>query len=351
MESTLLSLKGKTPGFDRINYPMLKNLPTNTKLILLQLLNSTFNTGIIPQQWKISTIIPIPKPKQDTNSLDGFRPISLIPCTAKLLEKIVATRITWFLIKNKLLSKNQVAFKPNKGTINALSYIDHLIASTLSHRNHLSVISIDFEKAFDRIGIHTIISQLKEWKLGQKIINFVHSFLSNRKIRIKVNNVHSHIKPLYNGIPQGSPLSVVLFQVATDKLNKIISNNQYFKHVIYADDLYIISKLSTHFNLQREIDTLFTSLDDWCNNTGAKISIPKTKCLHICKTKSCDINNIIIQGNHIETVESLRILGVIFNKSFTWSSHINNLKTSLQPRLNLIKCLAAKKVILTLRSA
>lgn len=343
IQSTLKSLKGKTPGFDKISYPILKNLPPNINKHLLQLFNLIFTTGIIPQQWKTSTIIPIPKPKKDITSVDGYRPISLIPCASKLLEKIIATRITWFLLKNQLLSNHQVAFKPNKGTLDALIYIDHITANTLSHKNHLSIISIDFEKAFDRGGIHTIIMQLKEWKFGPKIINFIYAFLTKRKIRTKVNKVFSSIKPLHNGIPQGSPLSVILFQIATNKLNKIISNNRFFKHVIYADDLYILSKHSNNVNLQDEIDNLFVSLNNWCNLTGAKISIPKTKCLHICKKKLCNNNNIVIQGNQIEFVDTLKILGVLFNRSFSWSSHIDNLKKALQPRLNLIKCLAAKR--------
>ena len=132
-------------------------------------------------------------------------------------------------------------------------------ASTLSHRNHLSVISIDFEKAFDRVGVHTIISQLKEWKFGKKIINFVFAFLSKRRIRVKVNNVYFSTKPLDNGIPQGSPLSVVLFQIATDKLNKIISYNTYVKHVIYADDLYLIYKHCQNIDIQNLVPVVLVA--------------------------------------------------------------------------------------------
>ncbi|XP_075157695.1 uncharacterized protein LOC142230962 [Haematobia irritans] len=310
---------------------------------LLQIYNTIFSTGIIPQQWKISTIIPINKPNKDKSVINGYRPISLIPCTSKLLEKIVASRISWFLLKHKFLSSQQVAFKPKKGTLDALTYIDHLTASTISHRGHLSILSIDFEKAFDRIGVHTIIEQLLEWKLGNKIVNYVFAFLTNRKIRVRVNNTYSSIMPLHNGIPQGSPLSVVLFQIATERLNRIISTHKYFKHVIYADDLYIVIKHKVNVDLQEEIDDLFTSIDDWCRSTGSKISFSKTKCLHICRKHMCLHTNFVIQNTEIETVNSLKILGVIFNKNFSWSSHIDHLKLSLQTRINLIKCLASSK--------
>lgn len=81
-----------------------------------------------------------------------------------------------------------------------MNYIDYLTASSLSQHSHNSIISVDFEKAFDRIGIHSIL---------------FYSFLTNRKIKIRVKNAYSTTENLNNGIPQGSPLSVILFKIAT----------------------------------------------------------------------------------------------------------------------------------------
>lgn len=91
---------------------------------------------------------------------------------------------------------------------------------------------------------------------------------------------------------------------------------------MYADDLYLICKHNKNINIQTEINSLFLYIDEWCVKTGTKISFNKTKVLHICKKKSCLNTNITIQNNLISNVNSLKILGVIFNKYYTWSSII-----------------------------
>ena len=334
LNSALISSTGKTPGLDNVQYDMLKNLPFNAKKHLVSLYNEIFNSSNIPQSWKTATCIPINKPNKPKNRVEGYRPISLISCTSKVLEKIITKRLTWFLQRNKLISHQQVAFKPGKGTLDALVYLDHKMATTISTRNHISIISIDFEKAFDRIGIHTILSQLMEWKVGPKILNFIKSFLTNRKIRVKVNGTLSKIRSLNNGIPQGSPLSVVLFQIATEKLNKIIIDNRFFSHCIYADDLYLIAKITETSIFEREFQKTINEINQWNNLSGGKISLQKTKILHVCNKKICSMPNIYINNNEIQYVENLKILGIIFNKKYKWSSHVESLKTSLNHRLN-----------------
>lgn len=225
--SCLHTVKGKTPGFDRISYEMLKNSPPALKTRLLSLYNNIFNTGIIPHTWKVASIIPLPKPNKDLTSTSGYRPISLLPCTGKILEKIIAKRLFWFLEKDDLVDNRQVAFKKGRSTLDALLHLDHFISSTLSERNHASILSLDFDKAFDRIGAHVVLNQLLKWKIGPKIFGFIKSFLSNRSFRIKYYNIYSKVYKLKNGIPQGSPLSVVLFSIAFNEISKIIDSFQY----------------------------------------------------------------------------------------------------------------------------
>ena len=289
----------------------------------------------------MSLCIPLLKPNKIKTLIESYRPISLISCLSKTLEKIVAKRLNWFLRKNKLISHKQVAFKPSKGTLDVILYIDHLTSASLSTGNHLSVVSIDLEKAFDKIGIHAILHQLLEWKVGPKILNYVKSFMLNRKFRVKVNGFLSDARPLHNGIPQGSPLSVVLFQIAMEKLNKIIEENRFFSHCIYADDIYLIAKIKDPNVFCNEFDTLFEQILKMNEFSGCKISQDKTKILHICNKKSCFPPDVFINNCKIQYVQNLNILGVVFSKNLKWSSHIDYLKKSLTHRLSLVKCIAS----------
>lgn len=124
LTSTLMKLNGKTPGMDRISYIMLKMLPTHVKERILKLYNNIFE-NFIPQQFKNSVLIPVLKPGNNRANVKSYRPISLNSCLSKLLDKIMANRLWWFVTSNKLLNNRQFGFKKGSSTIDALLYVDY----------------------------------------------------------------------------------------------------------------------------------------------------------------------------------------------------------------------------------
>lgn len=337
----LNAVSGTTPGIDKITYQMIKNSTFEFKQRILSFYNNILNSGIIPQTFKIALIVPIKKPKKSSDNIESFRPISLLPCLSKLLEKLIAKRIMWFATATNAFSPNQVGFKPGSSTTDALLYIDHLISKAFSTKNHISILSIDFQKAFDKIGAHVILNKLKEWKIGPKIFNYVKSFLSNRKIRCRVNNTFSETFSLFNGKPQGSPLSVVLFLVAFEDINKIILKHKNVTHCLYADDLYIICNQKDTNTITNNFSLILKSIDEWAQYSGATIAIEKCKHLHICRKLNCTNINIIYNNNIIENVTYLSILGLIFDNKYTFKNHCKSLKSNLATRLDIIKYLSS----------
>jgi len=103
LETTLQYTKGRTPGSDRISYPMLKNLPVMAKRKLIEIYNTMLETGTYPHMWRLATIIPIPKPNKPPHKLDSYRPISLLSCLSKTIEKMIARRLMWFIDRHNLL--------------------------------------------------------------------------------------------------------------------------------------------------------------------------------------------------------------------------------------------------------
>jgi len=73
--------------------------------------------------------------------------------------------------------------------------VDHPLARAISRRNHASIISLDFAKAFDRIGIHSILNQLAIWKTEPKITNYIKNYMTSRKILVRINSDLSHFSP------------------------------------------------------------------------------------------------------------------------------------------------------------
>jgi len=135
---------------------MLKSVHPAVKLRLRDHFNNIFNS-FIPQHYKLSKIIRIHKPNTDKTSLNSYRPISLDSCFAKTLDKIIANRLWWFVSYNNSIDSRQTGFRKGKSISDNLLVLDHLISFPLLTKNHLSVISLDFTKAFDKIGVHTVV--------------------------------------------------------------------------------------------------------------------------------------------------------------------------------------------------
>lgn len=342
LEDAMLSAKGKTPGDDRISYPMLKNLSESTKKHMLFLYNNVFSSNVFPQAWKTAVLIPIPKPNKDHHTVSGFRPISLLSCISKILEKIIARRLMWFIQTNNFITPNQVAFMKKQGTDDVLIYLQHFISKALSSRNHVSILSTDFEKAFDRIGIHVILQQLVNWKIGNNMYSIIKNFLSNRKLKVRINGYVSRTLPLNNGIPQGSPLSVVLFIIAFNEFSKIISSQKHIEHAIYADDAVIFTKNNDNNKVKDIFSETLKKIDEWGTKSGAKLSIEKCAILHICKKHNCPSFEVEYNSKKIKRVNNLRILGVVFDKNYTFKEHCQQLRKNLNSRLNIVKYLTSK---------
>jgi len=341
LKSSLSTLKGHTPGLDRISYPMIANSSPTVKSRLLNHYNNIFN-NFIPQSYKLSLIIPILKPNSNKTIITSYRPISLNSCFAKVLDKIMAKRLWWFVRTNKLIHTNQVGFKQGKSVVDNLAYLDHLITDSLTHKQHISIISLDFAKAFDKIGIHAIVTQLQEWNIGPKILNYIINFMKNRKIKCRIYNNISETLALHNGIPQGSPISVILFLIAYNKLSNLITVKRNLSFVAYADDFHIIVRFNKNQTQEtKNLDDIFDNISEWCAHSGSSLSLTKCKHLHICRKHSC--NSTISTNFPIPRVEHMSLLGLTIDSKYRWKKHIDTLASSLTKKLNIVKCLSNPK--------
>ena len=138
-------------GPDKVAYPMLKHLPRSGMDFLLHIFNLSWPLHSFPSIWKTSTIILIYKMGKPLDSPASFRPISLTSCVSKLFERIILTRLLFFLESNSILSPRQAGFRPGRFTLDQILYLSQSISNGFNKprpgsRTILSV--IDFSKVF-----------------------------------------------------------------------------------------------------------------------------------------------------------------------------------------------------------
>ena len=328
----LNSIKTKAVGFDDISSDLLKLTNNRTLKFLLNIINNSFNTGVFPDIWKLAHIVPIPKVINPINFSD-LRPISILPTPSKLIEKSVHDQLSSYLNINNLLSENQSGFRKNHSTTTLLIHITSLIYNALNDNKIISLVLLDFSKAFDSINHNVLIQNLKDIGLSSLTLNWFISYLKGRKHRVVSNEIFSDWIDVINGVPQGSILGPILFSIYTRQIPTIFKFVDCF---MFADDTQLLKSYNIEDSIKAfdEINSDLNTLFEWCEKYYLKLN-PK-KCLHLIIGSDKNLkllNNSIIKDLKINDIiiprcNEARNLGLIFDEHFSWEPHINFLTKS-----------------------
>ena len=161
LEATKLLLDKKTPDHTGISTNFVKQTIPVLLNPLLHIFTLSFNTGIVPSQFKIAKVIPIFK-SGDKSSMDNYRPISLLSTFSKILEKIVASRLLTFLDDGNILSKFQFGFRRGHSTVHPMVHFLNKITESLNKKKHSIAIFCDLKKAFDTCNHSILLKKLKK---------------------------------------------------------------------------------------------------------------------------------------------------------------------------------------------
>uniref|UniRef100_A0ABD2W5R6 Reverse transcriptase domain-containing protein n=1 Tax=Trichogramma kaykai TaxID=54128 RepID=A0ABD2W5R6_9HYME len=151
--------------------------------IFSKLTNVSFETGVFPSAWKLSSIVPLSK-KPSPSTPSDTRPISLLPELSKVLERLAHTQLTEHLSKHDLLDTHQHGFKPAHSTQTALLDLTESVRSAIDDHKVTLLVSFDFSKAFDTIDHSILLSKLHGLGCSHLSLKWFASYLSNRQIAV-----------------------------------------------------------------------------------------------------------------------------------------------------------------------
>ena len=205
--------KKSATGSDGIEYRLIKNLPYNFRLHILEFFNYIYEKTIdkIPGNFTTANIITLLKPNKDPHVCASYRPISLTNHLGKLLEAMVNHRLKQFLEKNRIISPNQAGFRNKRECLDQVARIENEVRNINNKNYGVLAVFLDIEKAFDTACRPLILKILKESGIKGQMYNYIRAFLSNRTFRVKIGSELSEYRPLKNGVPQGAVLSPTLF--------------------------------------------------------------------------------------------------------------------------------------------
>uniref|UniRef100_A0A1Y1M3U5 Reverse transcriptase domain-containing protein n=1 Tax=Photinus pyralis TaxID=7054 RepID=A0A1Y1M3U5_PHOPY len=336
--SAFNAIKSNSTGSDNISLHMWKLCLPRLLPYILHIINSCLLDGSFPLPWKVANVIPLPKVKVP-NGYGDLRPISILPCISKVLEKIMSAQIRSYIEKEGILPEMQSGFRSGYSCNTALLHVTDSIMSAID-RNHLAVlILLDYSKAFDRLNHDLLIAVLRYIGFDAMSTRMVENYIRHRTQRVIFKDNVSKPLSLINGVPQGSILGPLLYVIYTSQITKSLSNCAYH---LYADDTQLVYTFGGYDINQanRIINVDLDRLIKTSERHGLLINMSKCYVMLFgrVKTRSDTIDSIKIKikDKVLPVVDDVKNLGVTFDYQLRFKKHISELLRRAYCNLKLI---------------
>lgn len=176
----LLSCNNSAPGMDKIKFNLLKNLPDVVKRRLLNLFNQFLECNIVPDEWRQVRVIAIQKPGKAASDYNSYRPIAMLSCIRKLLEKMILHRLDKWIESNGFLSHTQFGFRRGKGTSDCLALLSTEIQLAYAQNEQMGSVFMDIKGAFDSVCVDVLSDKFHECGLSPLLNNYLYNLLSEK---------------------------------------------------------------------------------------------------------------------------------------------------------------------------
>ena len=291
------------------------------------LFNFIISQGTYPSTLKIASVIPIHK-RGSWLDVANFRPISILPVVDKIFERLILKRLLPFLTINKIISKDQHAYLKGRSTFSALENLISKIIPAFQDNEYAFVLFADLRLGFDCVDVNILLEKLYKYGIRGIAYNLISSFLINRKQKVFINGIFSNLLDLSYGVPQGSTLGPLFFNLYINDLPNALKRICDFSTILYADDTTIVYKCKNLDQGYEKLSVCLNSLNDWlCYN---KLALNPVKTKYMIFTNKPVIEMTLSVNNHIiEREKFLKYLGVILDSKLTYCDHIKSVEVKL----------------------
>ena len=324
----------KATGVDNIPPKILRAGATSLAIPLTKLVNQTLISGKFPDSLKLAQVTPIYK-KEDPFQKKNYRPVSILPTISKIFERTISDQLINYFenIFHDFLS----AFRPKFGCQTSLLRLVEDWKRALDRHEYVAAVLMDLSKAFDCLPHNLIIEKLKAYGLSDHSAGLMSDYLSNRKQRVKINESISEWKQIKKGVPQGSILGPLIFNIFINDIfyfiNKATLSN-------YADDNTLSHNHTDVQVLKQTLELESSTLIRWFEDNQMQANPDKFQAISIGKATTEKLTSFHIEGFDLDCEESVKLLGVEIDSLLNFDKHVTDICKKVAKQINVLSRLS-----------
>jgi hypothetical protein len=325
----------KAPGVDGVMPEFIRNLGPRAIIWLSKLFSQVIEKTEIPKTWKQSKVMAVLKPGKDPKDPKSYRPIALLSVTYKLFERVLLSRVGEKL--DKCLPVEQAGFRKGRSCEEQVLGLNMHIEHGFEKNMKTAAVFLDLSAAYDTVWRNGLLLKLSRILGCRTMVNLFRAVLSGRTCRVYLNGEQSSVRTLQNGLPQGSVLSPILFNVYTADLPTTKS-----RKFIYADDIGLVAQENSFEGLENTLNKDLQHMEEYFQKWYLKPNPTKTvsTAFHLNNREAQRTLNVTFCSKRISHQNAPRYLGVRLDRALTYRQHLEGLRDKLKTRLNIIGKLA-----------
>jgi ribonuclease HI len=278
-----------------------------------------------PRIWKVFITITLRKPgKPDYTIPKAYRPIALEETMAKVLESIFARRLASYAEREHMLPANHFGGRPGRTTTDATLFLVQRIKNAWRRGRVVSVVFMDIAQAFPSVNHERLLHNLRKRGVPGNLVNWVSSFLTDRFTHLKFDDFTSALLSASMGIPQGSPLSPILYLFYSSDLLEILDPAARDRFVAgYIDDTMLAVESGTIRENIEKLSAIMPLAFNWSRTHACSFDLGKFQLVHYTRNRNKYEALALVTPTHtIPVSESAKYLGLIMDRQLRWKEQV-----------------------------
>lgn len=313
----------RAPGPDGIPSRVWGVVHAARPAMLVAAFNSCLRNGTFPGRWKVARLALVPKPDKPEGLPSSYRPLCLLDDVGKILEFLLVRRMEDHMAASGHgLSDRQFGFRSGRSTDDALRILHDKLVAACSARRMAVAVSLDIQNAFNTVGWDVIATALERMRFPPYIRKIVGSYLSGRVLIVRDDGAGGpETVPVTCGVPQGSVLGPLLWNVAYDAVLRLPLPRGTIT-IGYADDTLIVAEGDTTEGAQNRTNAALVTVSKCIGDLGLRLAVQKTTAVVFTNRSWATFPRIRLGGETVALGHTLKYLGIVLDdKGVLYGTH------------------------------